>query len=59
MATTTWLTAPQAQQAAAEIQQVLDKYSGRGADPAGRPDDAREVRLFAAISLVPRPAPGA
>ncbi|HET9895702.1 MAG TPA: winged helix-turn-helix domain-containing protein [Streptosporangiaceae bacterium] len=51
MAATAWLTPRQAEQAAAEIRQTLDKYGGQGRDVADRPAEAREIRLFASISL--------
>ncbi len=51
LGTIAWLTPEEARQATAEIRQTLDKYGGRGRDKASRPSEAREVRLFASISL--------
>ena len=53
--TTTWLTAAEVQQAAAEIEAIMDRYSGRGTDPARRPEGARQARMLAAIALTPDP----
>jgi predicted transcriptional regulator len=51
----TWLTADEVQQAAAEIEAIMDRYSGRGTDPSRRPEGARQARMFAAIALTPDP----
>jgi hypothetical protein len=50
-----WLTADEVQQAAAEIEAIMDRYSGRGTDPSRRPQGARQARMFAAIALTPDP----
>jgi Helix-turn-helix domain len=49
MGATAWVTAEQCQQAAAEVQQILDKYAGPGREKSGA--GARAVRLFAAIAV--------
>lgn len=49
MSATARLTAEESQQAAAEIQAILDEYSRRGQDEE-RPGGSRQVRLFAAIA---------
>jgi hypothetical protein len=49
MRATAWVTPEESRAAAAEVQKVLDKYSKRG--NGKRPEGAREVRLFAAITL--------
>jgi Helix-turn-helix domain len=54
MGATAWVTAEECQQAAAEVQQILDKYSGPGRDKSR--EKARPVRLFAAIAVSARPA---
>jgi hypothetical protein len=59
MGATTWLTPAEVRQAAAEIEAIMDRYSGRGADPALRPGGARQARLVAAIALAPAPQAGA
>jgi len=51
----TWLTADEVRQAAAEIEAIMDRYSGRGAGPAQRPEGARPARMLAAIALTPDP----
>jgi hypothetical protein len=54
MGATAWVTAEECQAAAAEVQQILDKYSGPGREK-GR-EGARAVRLFAAIAVSARPS---
>jgi hypothetical protein len=59
MGATAWVTAAELPQVAAEVQEVLDKYAGRGEQRRPRPEGARQVRLFAAITLAPSsPQPG-
>lgn len=54
---TTFLTAEELSEVRNEIVAILDRYHDRLADPALRPDGAREVRLFAATTVAPeRPA---
>lgn len=55
MGATAWITADECQAAAAEVQQILDKYSGSGR-PKSR-EGVRAVRLFAAVAASARPAP--
>jgi hypothetical protein len=50
---TTWVTARELREIAAEVQGVVDRHAGRGQEPADRAEGAREVRLFAAVTLVP------
>lgn len=50
VAATAWLTAAQSKQAAAEMQEVLQKYGGYR-DETDRPPQARQVRLVVAIAL--------
>lgn len=47
---TAWMTAEQSRQAAAEVQEVLDKYSPPGQVAAERQEGTRRVRMFAAIA---------
>lgn len=54
MGATAWITAEECQEAAAEVQQILDKYSGPGREKSRQ--GARAVRLFAAIAVSARPA---
>jgi hypothetical protein len=54
MSATAWVTAEECQAAAAEVQQVLDKYSGPGRQKSR--EGARAVRLFAAIAVSARSA---
>jgi Helix-turn-helix domain len=54
MSATAWVTAEEFQEAAAEIQQILDKYSRPGRQK-GR-EGARAVRLFAALAVSARSA---
>lgn len=59
MGATTWLTAAESQRFTAEVLEVLDKYAGSGGEDRERPEGARQVRLFAAITLTPpSPEPG-
>lgn len=51
LGTTAWLTPHEARQMVSDVRQTLDRYAGRGREVASRPDDAREVRIFASISL--------
>lgn len=52
MGATAWVTAEECHEAAAEIQQILDKYSGP--DRQQSREGARAVRLFAAIAVSAR-----
>jgi hypothetical protein len=54
MGATAWVTAEECQQAAAEIQQILDKYSGPGRQESR--EGVRAVRLFAALAVSAQPA---
>ena len=49
MGATAWVTAEESQQAAAEIQHILDKYSGPDREQSR--EGTRPVRLFAAIAV--------
>ncbi len=49
MGATAWVTAEECQEAAAEIQQILDKYCGPGRQKSR--EGARAVRLFAALAV--------
>ncbi|HEV2377907.1 MAG TPA: winged helix-turn-helix domain-containing protein [Streptosporangiaceae bacterium] len=51
MGATAWVTATEFQEMAAEVQRVMDSYAGHGRDLADRGAGAREVRLFAAVTL--------
>jgi Helix-turn-helix domain len=55
---TTWLTADEVRQAAAEVEAIMDRYAGRGTDPSRRPEGARQARMLAAIALTPDPPSG-
>jgi hypothetical protein len=50
---TAWVTAEEAQQAAAEVEKVLDTYARRARKDS--PEGARQVRLFAAVTLAASP----
>jgi len=50
-----WLTAEELRQAAAEVEAIMDRYSGRGTDPSLRPQGARQARMLAAIAFTPDP----
>jgi hypothetical protein len=50
---TAWVTAEEAQQAAAEVEKVLDTYARRAREDS--PQGARQVRLFAAVTLAASP----
>jgi hypothetical protein len=52
MGATAWVTAEECQEAAAEVQQILDKYSRHGREKSR--EGARAVRLFAAVALSAR-----
>jgi hypothetical protein len=54
MGATAWVTAEECQEAAAEIQQILDKYSGPGRQKSRA--GVRAVRLFAALAVSAQPA---
>jgi hypothetical protein len=49
MGATAWVTAEECKEAAAEVQQILDKYSSPGRNKSR--EGARSVRLFAAIAV--------
>lgn len=49
----TFLTREELIRVREEIQAVVETYRDRLADPAKRPDGAREVRLFAAVTVAP------
>jgi len=47
--------AEELRQAAAEVEAIIDRYSGRGTDPSLRPQGARQARMLAAIAFTPDP----
>ena len=49
MGATAWVTPEECQEAAAEIAQILDKYSGP--DKEKSREGTRAVRLFAAVAV--------
>ncbi|HTZ25084.1 MAG TPA: winged helix-turn-helix domain-containing protein [Streptosporangiaceae bacterium] len=57
MGATTWLTAEELRHAAAEVEAIMNRYSGRETDPAQRPEGARQARMLAAIAFTPDPPP--
>lgn len=50
---TTWMTSAELSAVSEDLQRVLERHAGRAEDPALRPPDAREVRLFVATSVAP------
>jgi Helix-turn-helix domain len=57
MGATAWVTAEESRQAVAEVEKVLDTYARRARQDS--PQGARQVRLFAAVTLsAPPPRPG-
>jgi hypothetical protein len=54
---TTWLTADELQQVSDQLGETLSRYRDRLSDPARRPADSREVRLFTATTVAPPPVP--
>jgi hypothetical protein len=54
---TTWMTAGELRDIAGRLRQLLAAHEERAADPASRPPGAREVRLFAAVTVAPPVAP--
>ena len=44
-----WATAEELAELSAEVQRLTERFSGRGSDPAARPDGARLARLFATV----------
>ncbi|MDQ2811752.1 MAG: helix-turn-helix domain-containing protein [Actinomycetota bacterium] len=50
-----WMTAAEFQEIKDQLQEIAGRYSDRDDDPGRRPPDAREVRIFAATSVAPRP----
>jgi hypothetical protein len=56
---TTFLTRDELREVSEEIERVMLRYSDRLEDPARRPSDGREVRIFFATSIAaPRPSGG-
>ncbi len=53
--TTRWLTAVELAEIKNQLEQIQGRYDDRDDDPARRPPDAREVRIFAVTSVAPRP----
>lgn len=49
----TWMTAAELRAVSADLERVLGRHAGRADDPALRPAEAREVRLFVATSVAP------
>ncbi len=58
---TTWMTAAELRSVWGQVQATVLSFAGRADDPALRPRDARQVRLFAAATVAPAapPAPPA
>jgi hypothetical protein len=56
---TTWLTAAELREVSDQVMQILTltRHEERITDRSARPEGAREVRLFAATSVMPAPAP--
>jgi hypothetical protein len=50
---TTWMTSAELRAASKDLQRVLERHDDRAEDPALRPPDAREVRLFVMTSVAP------
>jgi len=50
---TTWMTAEELRAVSQELQRALGRHADRAEDPALRPPDAREVRLFVSASVAP------
>lgn len=59
MGVTTWLTAAELREVSDQLMQILTltRHEERIADRSARPEGAREVRLFAATSVMPAPVP--
>jgi hypothetical protein len=55
---TTFLTAKELSEVRDEIVAIFNRYRDRLADPALRPEGAREVRLFSATTVAPERPPG-
>jgi Helix-turn-helix domain len=56
---TTWLTVGELRAASGDLARVLERHADRADNPALRPPDAREVRLFVMTSVAPPlPPPG-
>jgi Helix-turn-helix domain len=52
--TTHWLTADELAEIKNQLADIQARYSDRDDDPARRPPDAREVRIFTVTSVAPR-----
>ncbi|WP_051145521.1 ArsR/SmtB family transcription factor [Ornithinimicrobium pekingense] len=50
-----WATAAELRELSQEVHDLVQRFSGRSADPALRPEGARHARLFATVN--PDPAP--
>jgi hypothetical protein len=50
---TTWMTAAELRASSQDLAAVLERHAERVEDPALRPPDAREVRLFVVTSVAP------
>jgi hypothetical protein len=50
---TTWMTAAELREVRDQLSQVLGAHADRAENPALRPPDAREVRLFVVTSVAP------
>jgi hypothetical protein len=55
---THWMTAAELKEIKDVLTALQERYGDRDEDPATRPPDAREVRIFSVTSVAPRP-PGA
>ena len=54
---TTWMTAGELRDITDQLKQLLLTHGERAADPASRPQGAREVRLFAVATVAPPVTP--
>jgi hypothetical protein len=57
LGTTTWMTAGELREITDQLRQLLLAHTERAADPASRPPEAREVRLFGVASVAPPVTP--
>lgn len=50
-----WATAEEVRELSEEVQRLVQRFAGRAADPARRPEGARHARLFATVNPDPEP----
>jgi DNA-binding MarR family transcriptional regulator len=55
LGSTTWVTAGELREIKDQLVEIARRYSDRLADPARRPEGAREARIFTVTSVAPRP----